>query len=245
MSKKKLYLSASSIADIMSCPAKFRFRRAHTKQGENEAIAIGLITHNAIEHCGNYDDALVYAEKHWAEYCGLLKNSFLPTNKKKKPSKSFATMLGNYYHKIVPSQHFDDKEDLIEYKFKYDYNKDIVLVGMFDRLSKYRIYDWKTSGWYVDEMDTSLQSIQFYIYYLAFQELFKVAPLGVYYGHLLRGMVYNVDIHPELLDNTHRVIARAYDMVKRGDPKDIKVTGYQCNTCLYRDACFRESRCPD
>jgi len=230
-----LYLSATGIKDHLDCAYRLYLRREKPKSAivSDDAI-FGGIVHEGIEKYDTYDDALAFGLAEWDR----LKNDnrFLPT--KSKPPKSFRKMFKGYYNSILEEINADGFEQAErELKFKIPWRKnEVMLVGKWDRVQENKLFDWKTGMRPPDKYD--LRDFQFCFYDLAYELVYGQRP-EQFYGYLYGGSLYPIDIPEQLRYNTVKLVDRVADeLLEQNEP--LRVTGYQCKRCFYREICHNE-----
>lgn len=222
-----LYLSVSSLRDYLACPKRYWWKTfARAVPVVNEYVIRGQIVHNAIEKCSNLEDALEFAEQ---EYSTDFLSDSLPDDVRK--------MIKNYYSKIEPTLDARN-EDTVETTFKLKWSPDAFIVGKIDRMSqdKTKFYDWKTS--FNKPNIHSLHDPQFYVYHWAIQRRWGVSSTP-YYGHLMSGELFRVDINDEMWYNVKYLIDQAIDELLKINYYP-RVAGYQCGSCFFKDICWSE-----
>ena len=233
-----IYLSATFIKDFLACSYRAKLRRDVPESAIiNDEAIFGGIVHEAIEKFTEYDPALEFCLSEWDR----IKNTNNFMKEDKKPPKSFRKMLQGYFEKIYPNLNPDGfKKVRLEHKFEVSWGKGVTLIGKMDRVETgdfTEIYDWKTSMKPPDIYD--LSDLQFYIYYIAHKMIHGDEPT-VYYGHVYSGMLHRIDINPDLVYNTERLVDHVAARLASGEA--YRVTGYQCRSCFYRMPCYNEIR---
>lgn len=199
-----IYLSASSIKDYLECNKRFEYRlKAKDKAETTPAMEVGTIVHSAIESFWKDEaKAYKYLESH-------VKG--LQTRDVQKAVKSLDGFF-KYFRDYLT--HLDEAEKF----FKVKYDKNVTIVGKFDRVVNAKIiFDWKTSWQYPK---TISNDIQFIIYSEAFKTIYSYYPTNVYYAHLMSGKLieyekddtlvgelYN-EIIPNILENMDGIYPR-------------------------------------
>lgn len=222
-----LYLSVSSLRDYLACPKRFWWRSRKKSQPEiNEYVLRGQIIHNAIETCDTLEDALEFAGNKYAK-------DFLSAGIPQDVEK----MLYNYYEKIEPVLEVRNPDN-IELMFKVKWNSNTFIVGKIDRISsdKTKLYDWKTS--FRTPSTHTLHDPQFYVYQWAISKLYDVEP-EVYYGHLMSGKLFRVDINEKMWYNIKYLINEVSGELQKRKYFP-RVPGYQCESCFFKTVCWKE-----
>lgn len=217
-----LFLSVSAIKDYLVCP-KIYWYRVHKKSTfvPDEYIIRGNVVHKAIEVCSSIEDAVQF-----------VKTSYPYST----PPSEIQTMLYNYYTEIVP-QLPDKRMEDVERTFKLAWSDDVYLVGKIDRITPTSIYDWKTAIKPPDAYE--LQDMQFYIYWWAYNHIFKREP-SVFYGHLYSGKLFPIDINKEMWYNIERLINDIINRLTDENSFYPRLFGYRCKRCFYRGVCLSD-----
>ena len=222
-----IYISASLITDMLSCSMKGH----HRKHNKDKAILtmpmiMGQITHESIEKYTNDENlALEHA-----------KNELLKYNCTDKESKNVELMLKTYFKAFVPLL---SEGDLLEQKFRFKFDSDVTILGIWDRISEGDIvWDWKTTKTPPKSIDNNPQ---FIVYYQAYKEIFGKYPAAVFYGSLTKAkpikfnpVKQNIsllfdEIIPSLINKI-----RNEDFIHDGMVR----YEYQCPNCIYKMFCF-------
>ena len=233
-----LYLSASMLKDLFACEKRGYYHQTVPEKAIlSDELILGKLVHEAIEKYDGFQEAYAFVTKSWEG----LKNKDVFLNRKIKPPKDVSKLLNGYYSEIVPL--LGPKESsLIEYFFTLDHitsTGPIKVVGKIDRLDVNNggnVWDWKTK---VSSPNTyELLDIQFQIYAWAYLKMYQKLPKNVYYGHLMGGELYNINIPKEGIRNVELLLDKAAKMVYNG--LEARTTGYQCTRCMYRAVCMEE-----
>lgn len=223
--------SYSSLNDYFTCPKLFWYRTFNKKKAvPNQYIIKGNSVHHAIEKNDTLEGALEYLSGFYD------KDSFIDRD----IPDDVLRCIKNYYEKIYPHlNEFDLKERSFRFPF---YDTGLLLLGKMDRVDhqSHIIYDWKTTVQTPDRYD--LQDMQFYIYWMAYGQLFGEKP-KVYYGHLYSGQLFAIDIRENLWYNEIvGVIKKAVTEMKAKEKDGFypRLFGYRCKNCLYKGVCWQE-----
>ena len=227
-------LSATSIGDFLECPQRFWYRTNYSEASKvSDHVIFGRIVHEAIEKFDGVDEALEWSLKEWETE--QMADAFLPNEKTiKKPPKSFKKMLNNYYSKIEPTIDGGEKEVFFRLPWVSN-NEKIEILGKMDRVTRTDVYDWKTGARKPSKYQ--LHVIQFYLYAWAFEKIYGRKAENIYYGYLNGGDVIPIVLKDDLLINVENTIDY---VVENMDKPPIRVPGYQCSNCFYREICFAQ-----
>jgi CRISPR/Cas system-associated exonuclease Cas4 (RecB family) len=221
-----IYLSASSIRDYISCPQKvlYRLKKPFPISLSPEMI-MGEIVHKVIEKAwDNRDEA---------------NKLFLELSNEAKMSTS---TIRNYSFRLdlffLNFRDYLGAEDTVEYSFKLPLYSDIFLVGKMDRISKGRVFDWKTGKVF----KTTFKDVQCIIYEYAYEQLFNSKPVEINLASMADGKIY-----PYIRNNFY--VETLFQKVIPGMIKTIKDESYtrlgvfdnSCFKCPYRVGCLKES----
>lgn len=223
-----LYLSVSAIKDYLLCP-KIYWYRVHRKDAfvPTDYITRGNIVHKAIEKSFNLEGARKIVSDFYSD------SNYVNS----KASSEIDTMLTNYYTMIEPNLTSRPKS-VIEQMFKIPWSNNVVLVGKMDRADTLgNIYDWKTATKTPSVYE--LQDIQFYIYWWAYQQIYKKKPT-VYYGHLYSGKLLPIDIHEDMWYNIKALVDEIANKLTDDNTDYPRLFGYKCNTCFYKGVCWSD-----
>jgi len=223
--------SYSSLNDYFTCPKMFWYRTYNKKRGvPNEYIIKGNSIHHAVEKCNNLGCAIEYLTHYYDN------ESFIS---REIPS-DVSRCVENFYTIIYP--HLKET-DLIEKSFRIPfYDTGLLLLGKMDRINVQDnvIYDWKSTTQAPDRYD--LQDMQFYIYWMAYNQLYGEKP-RVFYGHLYSGQIFPIDIRENLWYNDIiGLIKETLSEIKSKDKDGFypRIFGYRCKNCLYKGVCWQE-----
>jgi len=224
-----IFLSASAIKDFLSCSYKYKYRRfAKVKSVETTAMRIGSAVHNVLEHCwdsesvgtGLYLDALV---TEW--------------NLSAVEKKRIQECLDVFYNKTsFPFSNLDK----VEYNFKVPYNKDVFIVGKFDRvLEESVVIDWKTGKLPI----IPSRDIQMIVYDWAFFKLYGHRASSIIDISLLdgRSVRYNrVLENEELLMKV--IVPHILERIESGSyfPEGRFAFASTCKNCTFLGHCNHE-----
>jgi len=216
-------------------------------------MILGTVIHKAIEKLDKneipLDEIIDWANEDWYRRTKFLSKRW----KSKHPPKSIVKLMTNYIEKIRPRLDLSEQV-LIEHSFRipvvYDpvNGNDVYLIGKMDRIDSNIVYDWKTSQKPPSRWE--LRDIQFMLYWWAYRKLFDTDPDGIYFGHLLSGTCYNIDMRETLLRDAELILDKTaeivYNMRNKEDEASIskefgRIGGWgKCENCIYRGICDRE-----
>ncbi len=228
-----LYLSASSVGDFYKCPKSYHYR-VNNKESAilSDPMILGSVIHEAIELHDDLESMTTFAVAEWE------KRTRGTYSKPRKPPRSIKNLLKGYIkirddiigtadHVLMDKEHF----------FRFQYRDDIMLVGKIDLIADGKIYDWKTGA--VPPTNYGLYDPQFTTYWLAYRQIYKTDPEGIYYGWLYGNRLYDVPMKEAQLKNLDLLLDRMAEICYNMDNVP-RVMGYQCNRCLYRGICYLE-----
>lgn len=230
-----LKLSATSIKDYLACPQRFWYRVKNSKSAKvNKHIIFGRIVHEAIEKITDDQKSLSEANEFaWSEWNNIAENTF--ARGATRPPKSFSRMLGNYYYEIrpkLPKKQPNYTEQFFDLPYKSF--KDVRIIGKIDKIAGLHVYDWKTGA--TTPTKYQLHDIQFYLYEWAYKQMYGRAP-KVFYGHLNDAKLIEIPFIDELRHNLFSLIEK---IIEDANKPSVRVPGYQCNNCFFRELCFSE-----
>ena len=211
-----LYISASALKDYISCNRKlyYRLNKGTIEIQETKEMVVGNVVHYAIE-------------KYWDLYPAA---SFymIDTLKKLLPgdTESLDYALACYRIYAENFKKFLSYDDRVEDRFKIPFEKDVFVVGKMDRISKGRVFDWKTDR---KPLISISKEIQFILYNWAFKKMFGANPSGVYYASLLNGSLIRYS-------SNANVEASLFEEIIPSFIRDVKNKEYTKNG-LFRRAC--------
>ncbi len=218
-----IYISASGIKDYLVCEARTKYKFQLPRDAilvETVEASIGKLVHRVIElEWANREKGLSLARN-------LLDDYHLE-------DKDYEAITRNLEVFYTHFSHICAKGDKIEYKFKYEYLKDVYIVGKMDRIvgEGSSIIDWKTSKTVPFSINND---IQFLMYYQAYKDIFKRPPANVYYAALKDGSLKILKPNINFLETIY------YEIIPRMI-KDIKNGTYTHSGLFTFNAC---PRCP-
>lgn len=227
--KMSVYISASSIKDMLSCSMKGHHRRFNKDKAVlSIPIIKGTIVHDSLEkHSKSLENAIEFA-KNQAEWYNIVEKDW-------KHIKSSIKGYFSYFSGIVG----EDVE--IEKRFKFQYSDDVFIVGKWDLISVGNIvYDWKTTKRPPISIDNDPQ---FIIYHQAYKETYGVYPSAVFYAALVTGKLIKFNPHKAYINLLFdEIIPKIVDDVKNNNfvHDGIMKWEYPCKNCMYQKFCFSE-----
>lgn len=221
-------ISASLLVDFLSCQRKPMYRIQLPETGiPTKEMFIGSAVHNAIEKSSRGKEAVSSDLTLSLEIRAL-----------DQADIAYADLcLDNFFTHFLPVL---TDTDLIETRFKLPLDKNVFVVGRIDRISKDRIFDWKTTR----NPPTKLYNdLQFIMYEWAFKRLYNKAPKGSYYGALATGTLIK---HNKTEEAESYIFDELVPQVIYNIKNDIYphtgVFSRSCYRCPYRGVCLSESK---
>jgi hypothetical protein len=223
---KGIFVSASALRDFVICNYRTYFRLFEPGEAvQSKEMLMGSITHKVIEKAWkNLDVALNLGHT----LC-IKENLDLPSQ------QAVEHFIHTFFERFKVMLRDDDA---IEKRFKVKLKDDVYLVGVFDRVSKETIIDWKTNANPPKKIDND---IQFIIYDYAYELLYGRRPAGLYLAALKDGSLVKYRESPEhhmaLISD---VIPNFVETIKK---KNFIKTGLftgACYRCPYKIPCLGE-----
>jgi CRISPR/Cas system-associated exonuclease Cas4 (RecB family) len=219
-----IFVSASSLADYISCSQKIYYRVFETGESQpTREMLMGTIAHKVLEkEWKDFDLAKVLIDK----LC-------VQNNLDELARGSITHFIGTYFD-IFRSMVRDD--DKIEKRFKVKLYDDVYLVGVFDRISKDIVIDWKTNAKPAKNINNN---VQFILYDLAFNLIYGKKADGLYMAALKDGSLvrYNESKeHAAVLVND--VIPEFVETVRNKSFVKTGLFNGSCYRCQYKVACL-------
>lgn len=219
-----IHVSASALKDFVACEQKVYYRIFEAGVSiPSKEMLMGTITHKVLEKEWNDLDKAI---KLIDTLCNKYKMDIMATT-------SIEHFVYTYFERFKLMVTGNDK---IEQRFKVKLYDDVYLVGVFDRISRGLVIDWKTNANPPKKIDGD---IQFILYDLAYRLMYNKPSEGVYLAALKDGSLvrYNESInHSEVLIN--QLIP---DFVKTIRSKNFTKTGLfngSCYRCPYKIDCL-------
>jgi len=165
-------VSASSLSDFVACSQRVYYRIFEAGEAiPSREMLMGSITHKVLEkHWNSLEDAQVAVVK-------LSSGSGLDL----VAIESIHHFVNTYFDKFRMMVTDDDK---IEKRFKVKLYDDVYLVGVFDRVTRGTVIDWKTNASPPKRLENN---IQFILYDMAYTLLYNKKAEGLYLASLKDG----------------------------------------------------------
>lgn len=184
-----IYISASGLLDYISCNRKSYYRIFKPIEPVKSLEQIrGTVVHKVLQ-------------EYWQDHSLAMQN--IPTVAKQFGlQESELDNVRYFVHNFFDSFYGYVKDgDLIEHNFKLKLDNDVYLVGVFDRISDGKVFDWKTTK----KTPANLSgNIQFIVYNYAYNKLFNSKPVAMYYASLNDRklvMYYDIEAYSNVLLN--------------------------------------------
>lgn len=219
----KVYISASSLSDFISCSQKVFYRiNKPFKEIPSREMKLGIAVHKAIE-LGWNDKKL--AEKTVEEQCkklGLSKTDF-------DISK---TMINNFFSLF---RDLLKEEDLVEQNFKLSLYDDVYLVGKMDRISGGSVFDWKT-GKLPRSIDNSTQCM---VYEFAYNKLYNKSPTNIFMASLIEGRLVKYNRNDFYVTEIfEKIIPRMVKTIRENSYERVGMFNHSCFRCQFKQGCL-------
>jgi len=185
-------------------------------------MIMGNVAHKAIEkHWDDRKEAVYYASKHNDKLSLTDYNSI----------EHFVNTFFDNFAKLL------NKDDMVEKYFKLPLEKNVYLVGKFDRISDGVIYDWKTNAKIPTNIDSN---VQFIVYYHAYRKLFGKAPTATFFASLSQGVLIPFNYNQHYFDELFgKIVPEIIDNVRAGNfSKDGIFRSGACYRCQYKQDCL-------
>lgn len=223
----KVYVSASSLEDYLSCKRKlhYRFNYSGEKPDSRESI-IGRVVHSSLESSWNDQSMAMRLCRESLGSFGIFDAEAL----------SFSnTCIDNFFRNFAQ---FCTESDEKEYGFRLALAKDVFLVGRIDRITPSGLFDWKTKRRPVTNIDNS---VQFIIYNWAYKKLFSKSPVGVYFADLPRGNLikFRENLKTEEI-LFQQIVPEFVSDVLSGNFSPTGIFNKSCFRCFYSKDCLQE-----
>jgi hypothetical protein len=219
----KLYLSASSISDFISCPKKvlYRITKPFPEVPTKEMI-LGIVAHKAIEDGWKSKETAYDIIEREVRDRKLTRTDI--TNLQFCIDMFFLNFRGLL-----------ENDDRIEHSWKIPLYDDVFIVGRMDRISKGNVFDWKT-GNPPKKLDSSVQCM---IYDYAYTKLFMKPPSSICLASLSDGSLtpYRRDelCVKELFE---KIIPRMIKTVRESSYERLGIFNHGCLRCPYKQGCL-------
>lgn len=221
-----IYVSASALQDFIICNYRTYFRLFEVGEAvPSKEMMMGTITHKVLEKAWkNLDVAL-----------NLGKSLCVKENLDLSAQQAVEHFIHIFFERFKIMLRDDDA---IEKRFKVRLKDDVYLVGVFDRVSKETIIDWKTNSNPPKKIDNN---IQFILYDYAYELLYGKRPAGVYLAALKDGSLVRYKESPEHhIALFQDIIPEFVETVRK---KSFIKTGLftgACYRCPYKIPCLGE-----
>jgi PD-(D/E)XK nuclease superfamily protein len=219
-----IFVSASSLQDFLACEQKVYYRIF--EKGEavpSREMLMGTITHKVLEkHWDDLDKAIDYALSLCKEY-----------KLDKTAENSVEHFVRTYFYRFSSMV---SKDDNIEKRFKVKMTGDVYLVGVFDRVTRGTVIDWKTSANPPKRIDNN---VQFIIYDMAYKLLYKRPPEGLYLAALSNGSLVRYSESKEHADTlVTKIIPEFVEAVRTKSFIKTGLFNGSCYRCPYKVPCL-------
>lgn len=219
-----IYVSASSLADFISCSQKVYYRIFEAGEAiPSREMLMGTITHKVLEKAWKDKDVALNLAN------ALCAKEDLDATARQTVEHFIHTYFERFSFLVRP-------DDGIEKRFKVKLHDDVYLVGVFDRVSSGTIIDWKTNSKPPKNIDGS---IQFILYDLAYNLIYGTKTEGLYLAALKDGSLVRYKEskqHTEIL--VTQVIPDFVDAVKNKKFVRSGLFNGSCYRCQYKQNCL-------
>lgn len=216
--EKGIFVSYSALSDFVTCNQRAYYRVFEPGEAiQNKEMKIGSITHKVLEKAWQNIDVALNLGK------SLCEKENLDAVAKQSVEHFIHTFFERFTLLVA-------NDDSIEKRFKIKLYDDVFLVGVFDRITRGTIIDWKTNANPPKKIDNS---IQFILYDLAYNLLYGKKAEGLYLAALKDGSLVR---YTE--SNTH-----CKALIEQIIPDFVEAVKYKkfTKTGLFTGACYR---CP-
>lgn len=224
-----IHVSASSLADYISCSQKVYYRIFKTEEGVEEVpsreMLMGSITHKVLEKAWQNEEIALNLGKSLCDKEGIDAVG-------KSSVEHFIHTFFQVFGRMV------NDGDMIEKRFKVKLYDDVYLVGVFDRITRGTVIDWKTNAKPPKNIDGN---IQFILYDLAYNILYNKKAEGLYLAALKDGSLVRYKEskqHSEVL--IHQVIPDFVEAVRKKSFVKTGLFNGACYRCPYKIVCLGE-----
>lgn len=219
-----IHVSASALKDYISCSQKVYYRIFETGEAvQSREMLMGTITHKVLE-------------KEWnnkANAASLIYKLCKENNLDTTAIGSILHFVQTYFERFSVMIKDDDK---IEKRFKVKLYDDVYLVGVFDRVTRGTIIDWKTTAKPPKRIDND---VQFILYDLAYNLIYKKPAEGLYLAALSDGSLVRYSeskLHSETLINS--LIPEFVETIRKKSFKREGLFTGACYRCPYKLQCL-------
>ncbi len=219
-----IYVSASALRDYIVCSQKVYYRIFEAGEAvPNREMLMGTITHKILEK--EWND--------WEKATDLAIKLCRENNLDRTAENSVLHFILTYYNnfRIMVTD-----EDRIEKRFKVKLYDDVYLVGVFDRITRGTVIDWKTTAKPPKRID---QDVQFILYDLAYNLIYNKPAEGLYLAALSNGSLVRYSeskLHSETLMN--QVVPEFVETVRKKSFKREGLFNGACYRCPYKQICL-------
>lgn len=224
--EKGIFVSASALQDYVTCSYRTYFRIFEPGEAvPSKEMKMGTITHKVLE-------------KAWKNKEVALNLASVLCTKENLDAQSFQAVehfINTFFERFSIMVRDDDN---IEKRFKVKLYDDVYLVGVFDRVSRGTVIDWKTNANPPKRIDNN---IQFILYDLAYNLLYNKQCEGLYLAALKDGSLVRYKESAEHQETLRRDIIPRFvsDIRKKEFAKTGLFTG-ACYRCPYKIPCLGE-----
>lgn len=219
-----VYVSATSLASFIKCEqmAYFRLFAKGEPPPPNREQKLGIITHKILQKSWNDKDNAIkliasMSKKEELDAVGV---------------QSLHHFINTYFERFyILTKETDESEK----RFKVKLEKDIYLVGVFDRVGRI-VIDWKTNASPAKRVDND---IQFILYDLAYRKLYNKEPYGVYMAALKDGSLVKYNQNSLYINALmEEVIPKFVDVVKSRSFYRNGIFNGSCYRCNFKEPCL-------
>lgn len=222
--EKGIFVSQSALQDYITCNYKAYFRLFEPGEAiPSKEMLMGTITHKVIEKAWRDKDVAL----------GMAKQLCKKNDMDAVASQSVEHFIHTFFERFRIMVADDDS---IEKRFRVKLYDDVYLVGVFDRVSRGMVIDWKTNANPPKKIDNS---IQFILYNLAYNMIYGKPSEGLYLAALKDGSLVRYNESKEHSDTLINQIIPNF--VRDVRNKEFTKTGLftgACYRCPYKIACL-------
>lgn len=219
-----IHISASALKDYVTCSQKVYYRIFETGEAvPSREMLMGTITHKVLEKEWSSDGAAFTLID---ELCKKYNLDYTSRN-------SIQHFVGTYFDKF---RIMVTDEDKIEKRFKVKLYDDVYLVGVFDRITRGTVIDWKTTAKPPKKID---QDIQFILYDLAYNLIYNKPCEGLYLAALSNGSLVRYSeskLHVDTLMNG--LVPEFVETIRKKSFKREGLFNGACYRCPYKQICL-------
>ncbi len=221
-----IFVSASSLQDYIACEQKIYYRLF--EKGEavpSREMLMGTITHKVLEKMWDSKEKAIDLGRNLCQEYGLDKIA----------ESSVEHFINVYFENF---SYLCRSADKIEKRFKVKLvGSDVYLVGVFDRIVRGgMVIDWKTSANPPKRIDNN---VQFIIYDMAYNLLYKRPPEGLYLAALKDGSLVRYSESKEHADTLiTKIIPEFVEAVRTKSFIKTGLFNGSCYRCPYKLPCL-------